>query len=89
MSFDGFAAVADAELATRVVAVLRAGMAVRDVLGEPARVFDGEAPLGEWPFVTLERHDVKPGDSVSHVRHEHRLQFAVSSRYGGRHAARR
>jgi hypothetical protein len=83
MSFDGFEAGTDAALAEHVIDVLKAGMAMRDVLGIPARIFDDQTRLSDWPFVTLERHEVRPGDSITTARQEHRLQFASASRHGG------
>lgn len=83
MSFDGFETGSDAALAEHIIQVLQAGSDVQDVLGNPARIFDDQSRLSDWPFVTLERHDVRPGDSITTRRHEHRLQFVSASRHGG------
>ncbi|WOR13748.1 DUF3168 domain-containing protein [Hyphomonas sp. FCG-A18] len=83
MSFDGFVASAEAVIAETVLRVLRDGLAVREALGDPARVVDGETRVEAFPYVRLERHEVRPGDAVSPPRHEHVLQFVSLSRHSG------
>ena len=84
MSGAQFLAGAETALAGAVLGVLRADAGVQGQLGLPARVFDDETRGAMFPFVQLERHDVRPGDAVSPVRLEHQLQFAAASRDGGR-----
>lgn len=88
MSFDGFGAGAESALADVVLDVLRGDAAVQDMLGEPARVFDGETQGAAYPYARLDRHDVKPGDAVSPMRLVHTLQFVTLSRYEGRREAK-
>lgn len=83
MSFDGFVASAETAIAETVLRVLRAGLAVREALGDPARVLDGETRVEAFPYVRLERHEVRPGDAVNPPRHEHVLQFVSLSRHSG------
>lgn len=88
MSFDGFGAGAESALSEAVLAVLRADAGVRELLGDPARVFDDETQAPAYPFARLERHDAKPGDAIAPVRLEHRLQFMTLSRHEGRREAK-
>lgn len=83
MSFDGFLADAEAGVLDAVLTVLRADEGVGQALGEPARVFDSETEGGYFPYVRLERHKVRPADTLKAARAEHVLQFESRSKFGG------
>ncbi|MEM1035740.1 MAG: DUF3168 domain-containing protein [Pseudomonadota bacterium] len=83
MSFDGFLADAEAGVINAVLSVLRNDDGVSDALGEPARVFDSETEGGYFPYVRLERHRVRPADTLDAARQEHEFQFESRSKFGG------
>ncbi|MEL8056092.1 MAG: DUF3168 domain-containing protein [Pseudomonadota bacterium] len=83
MSFDGFMADAEASVVNAVLSVLRSDSGASEALGEPARVFDSETEGGYFPYVRLERHRVRPADTLDAARQEHELQFESRSKFGG------
>ncbi len=83
MSGPGLGANTDTELVDGVMAALRADSALQEKLGNPARVFDHEAPDPIFPYVILERHE-RYDRGASHVDGaEHRLTLATNSRHDG------
>lgn len=84
MSADIMAAGAEAELQIAVLDALRADAGVQDVLGSPARIFDGETDAPLFPYVELERHDVRPRGSAGRAGQAHTITFGLRSRSGGR-----
>ena len=83
MSADGFLANSETELLSTLLAALRGDTESVDLLGDPPRIFDGDAVSAIEPYIDVERFETTES-SVSGMRgFEHLLQFAVHSRHGG------
>ncbi|MEL7127938.1 MAG: DUF3168 domain-containing protein [Pseudomonadota bacterium] len=74
----------ECRLQAAVLAGLRADPDVREIYGDPARVYDDETRGPAYPYATLERHESRPAGAADCIAREHTLTFAVTSRYGGR-----
>lgn len=89
MSAPSFLSGVEAELQLAVMDALRSDAGVQAYLGNPARIFDGDSDEPVFPYVELERHDVRPNGSAGHAGSAHTLSFGLRSRMGGRAEAMR
>ncbi len=71
-----------------VIGALKASAAMRDVFGDPVRVFDADTEVPFFPYVRLERHESVPSDASLSRGETHTLQVAVMSRRSGLAGAR-
>lgn len=84
MSADGFYAASDVEIVSAVLNALRSDADVRELLGDPARIYDDETRSPVFPYAVLERHERLRADVSEVCGAEHRLTLATYSRLGGR-----
>lgn len=77
----------EAALQQALLDAAKADAAVRALLGDPARIFDGETDGAAFPYAVLERHEVAERSSAGVPGQSHTVSFGVRSRYGGRRAA--
>lgn len=79
----------DSALVEHLLAEVRADASLQELLGDSARIFDGETEGAVYPYVLLERHE-RLDKSVTDVAcAEHRFQFASLSQQDGQRGARR
>ncbi len=70
-----------------IIAALRADVGVRELLGDPVRVAEADAPSPAYPFLEIGRHVSEPSGGVEAEASEHRVDIVVVSRdIGGRQA---
>ncbi len=71
-----------------VISALKASANMREVFGDPVRVFDADTDVPFFPYVRLERHESVPSDASLSRGQAHTLQIAVMSRRTGLAGAR-
>lgn len=69
--------------------VLRAELAVQDVFGDPARIFDDETDAPAFPYARVERHEVNDAGAALVHGAEHKITLMVASRHDGLVGARK
>lgn len=74
---------ADSALVKALVEHLRTDDGVRDVFGDPPRVFDHESHRAIFPYACLQSHEVEDESFVGAQARLHRLTFTTASRSGG------
>lgn len=87
MSFDQLAASSETDVATAILAHLRADIGVQSRLGTPPRIFDDETENAIFPYAELTRVETEPADSSGVRAQVHRLTISTLSRHGGRQEA--
>lgn len=75
---------ADRAMAAAIHAAASAHAGVKEVLGDPARLYDLPPPDPVFPYATLGRVETRPVDASGGEAIEHALTLHVWSRYGGR-----
>lgn len=78
----------DTAMLNHILDSLRADSSVQAVLGNPARIFDGETTAPAYPYAVLERHESKDTSASGVLSAAHHLQFAVLSRTDGQRGSR-
>jgi len=82
------AAGSEAAVLRAVLDVVRSDAGVREIFGNPPRVFDDETRQAEFPYADVATHEVRPADSSEIPGAEHRISFGVLTRHGGRAEAK-
>ena len=72
-----------------VLNALRTDPSLTALLGDPARIFDGETEAAPYPYVVLERYECVDTSVSEALCSEHRLQFASLTDHGGQGEAKR
>lgn len=75
---------AAADLQDGLLNAIRADAGVQDVFGPVPRVVDEDGEELAFPFVVLERHEIRPAGASDVAASEHVFTFAVNVRHGGR-----
>lgn len=75
---------AEMELLTSLLEAVRAMPDIKQAFGQKARVFDDESQSPYYPFIQLDAMETVPFDCSVSLGQEHRLNFSVYSRDGGR-----
>lgn len=75
---------AERALAAAVRAAAAEDRTVRDLLGDPPRLYDDAPPDAAFPYVTLGRLESRAADSAANAGLEQYMTLHVWSRYGGR-----
>ena len=74
---------AEAALCLAMIAALRSDNRVREVFGDPPRIFDHETHRATFPYACLESHETEDASLIGAQARLHRLTFTTASRSGG------
>lgn len=83
------AALTKTDLIDEALRSLRSEPSLTSLLGDPARIFDGETEAASYPYVVLERYECVDTSVSEALCTEHRLQFATLTDHGGQGEAKR
>ncbi|MEM9740400.1 MAG: DUF3168 domain-containing protein [Pseudomonadota bacterium] len=79
---------ADSAVANALLSSIRSDGRVRDLFGDPARVFDQETTRALYPYAALESHESEDASFIGAQARLHRITLMTASRRGGISEAR-
>ncbi len=73
-----------ASLQGEILRVLSASSEIVSKFGDPVRLVSGDGAKSAFPFIRIERHEVRTTDPSGAGPEDHRVRFEILSRNGGR-----